>query len=646
MLPAVMSPTRFSRQRGQTLPIFALTFVLIVALASLVIDGGLSLGDKRALQAAADVASLAGAAATSIETGGAGQQCAVLQVSQSYAWQNLSIGHTPLAADCTGPNASGEYTWTEPASGYTVTATYPYVNQDSAHVQQDPNVSVHVVVDHVRRTAVAGALGTNSVTIHAASAAKAGAGKEAFPFALATRYLQVQGSGSADVYGAALIGNCDDGGVGDYTANSHSGGLWSTNGTNLNLGMVKDAAGNYTSAQALLLAKPPASCAPPANNAIDSVVYAPMAPSSVCFVVSNCTSEFNGVFGFNSGPSGCADATANPPTPACQAKAYGDGAWQDNACWLGGSGAANVVIVDKTFVEGTGLTGLGTATPCNAANPNGLPGAKSAGGGTREGSFADASMARFPSYPSPESLVTSFFTPSVGSTCPSACVLTPGTNPGNHVYTGIGGNQKTDFVLAPGWYVFDGSSASIQLNKGSVTCQGSLVPVTSVPGCVLIFRNGAVFDLTDSTLNCSPSAGPGTLPCAFDFPDTTVPTASYMSLTGGASNVSLAPIPYTQNGLTAKFPIFWSASRNNAISGTPNKGPAALNLAGNKGGFNVGGTIYANKGTVVIGQNANPAAGQTIADIISLQGGSTFSGVTSYAGGVIADIPGAAVLIE
>jgi hypothetical protein len=603
---------------------------LLIAFLALVVDGGLNLRDKRDLQAVSDIGALAGAAATGVLGSGPGQPCAVLQVAESYAWQNLVPGHIPAIANCAGPNSSNEYTWTEPGSPYTVTATYPYANQLPSHAQDDPNVSVHVVIQHTQNTAFARAFGVNTVAIQAQSAAKAGSGNKVFPFALATRFLDITGSASVGVFGATLIGNCDDEGRGDYSDNSHNGGLFGNGGADLVLGTAKDDVGGlYTSAQALLLAKPPAACA--GGQASGSVAYSGMGPSNVCFDVNSCQSEYNGVFGFNSGPTGCAGAVISPATPSCQAAAAGDGLWQDPTCWGGGSGAIPIKTTAAIFYSSTGTT-----------VPSSVTGTACINGATREGSFLDATYPGFPHYPSPESTVAANFTPAVGTTCSSACVLNS-TPPANHVYTSVAGNDKTNFTFAPGWYVLDGQSASIVLKGGSITCTGT-VPANGIPGCVFVFRRGASLDMQGSTLNCSPDAlVANTLPCSFSFADTSVPTSSYMSLTG--TDTYITPIGYTQGGVATNFPVFWSASRNNPIQGA-NSGAAALQFAGNTSKFEVKGTIYANRGSVIYKSNAAPVAGQTIADIVELQGGSGSTGSAAYSGNVLAPIPGAAVLFE
>jgi hypothetical protein len=177
------------------------------------------------------------------------------------------------------------------------------------------------------------------------------------------------------------------------------------------------------------------------------------------------------------------------------------------------------------------------------------------------------------------------------------------------------------------------------------------VPANAWPGCVFVFRDGAHFDLNNSLLNCSATDSSGIatgfLPCSFAFTDTSRPTASYRSITSGSA--LLTPIPYNAgtvvNPIPAKFPIVTSNSANNSIVG-PNTGPAAVTLAKNGGAFDVAGTIFAPFGTVTCGQNASPTAGQTIADIVSLQGGSFATGITAYSGGVVAPAPGPALLFE
>jgi len=237
----------------------------------------------------------------------------------------------------------------------------------------------------------------------------------------------------------------------------------------------------------------------------------------------------------------------------------------------------------------------------------------------------------------------------------------------NQVFTAYTAGSAADLFFQPGWYVFDGTAASVSLTKGTFSCVNTAAtPDTFLAGgCVFVFRNGASLNLQgqNSKLRCSPGAGgtpappsPATdyLGCAFEFHDRTIAPVKYgtFSLTNKVGSVNLTPLTYQPKGTPLPPPtrlsIVWSDDNFDCTGG----GTCAVDLSQGctqaQGClFNVGGTIFVKTGIYRAGSNASASSGQVVADTMLVQGGSSALGsAIVYKGALVAPVPGAPFLFE
>lgn len=648
--------------------LIALGAVLLFGMAALVLDGGLNFVDRRHLQLAADAGALAGASSIGLSTSNA-----ALDTAQSYTWENLSL---PVPAGCvttTVTNSQGtgsRKTCIDATSGYTVVSIYPDVTQTAAHPTFPPEDTVGVDITHSKQQTGLSAIfgGQNCgasnpppatcVTIATHAAAEAQPGTRNFPYALATRFLKVQGNGNVAAFGASLIGACSGDGSGAFKGNGGANGgiqLIGSSEIDLGAGASDNTATTYTSPQALLLADPNSvtTCqgksSSNANND-GSAGWGPMG-SNVKFVAD--AMEYNTFWAFNAGPTTC--SITNPTPATCESNYYGDANWMDN-CWKSGgtdvpvktgapvstSSPPNVPnFVDQSTgtIYPTPADTLQTCTPGKAKPPN----------ASFEGSYPYSQFPGFPPYASPSVLVNTlgYTIPSSGSPggavlpCTSAAIVPTVAGGGGFRYTSLAssGCSNADLTFAPGWYVFEGA---FTLSPHTLTCSGAGLP--QLAGCAFIFRNGASFDMggQNNQLNCATVGS--TKGCSFEFQDTgtAVSPGNYMDLSQ-KMDVNLTPIPYTQNSTTFKFPIIYS---NQATDCLDTNGKCAVSFS-QPGTFNMAGTVFVPHGILDIGSNVSAVTGQLIADTIQIQAGSsaTPSGV-AYRGNQSAPVPGAAVLVE
>ncbi|MEA2646313.1 MAG: hypothetical protein QOE92_1396 [Chloroflexota bacterium] len=586
---------RSQRQRGQSIVLLVLAMTLIIGMASLAIDAGLSYVDQRDLRKAADLASLGGAG--SIGTSGftSSLQTTVLNTAQAYAWQNVKA--TAPAITCTGAQLSGN-TCTVSGSNYTVTATYPYTPQNGASFP--PENSVGVDITHNYQTpGFLGALGFSHrctgpqytggnmcVSVHAAAVVKAGS--STFPYALATRFLQLQGSGTASVYGASMISECAGDGTGSFVTNSSNGGIYFNGGTTLTIGQATQG-GAVSSPAAILLADPQGVNCTSTSNQNASASWNGF-QDKACFL-STCPG-YNASFAFN----------YNAVSPD----------WDDH-CWQGGN-AAKVLVsaVPPSAEASTGVRTPGSPAPASCTRAGNPP--------SDEGSYLYSNWPGFPNFLSPSGIIAT----SLGVNAPRATYTsTPGTT-----------------MFAPGWYVFDGNGASISGNSRTIGCNAGTGP-GGMTGCVFTFRNGADIDLgNNSNVNCGAPNGP----CAFEFKP-----GSTMAISGSGTAVNLNPISipriHPTTGLSSPYnlPIIYSTDNSDCL-GTSAPCSVAMSQSNN---FNVGGTIFVPHGVVSVNANAAPVSGQLIADTVKLQGGnSSDGGAVAYKGALVTPIPGPAALFE
>jgi hypothetical protein len=580
--------------------LLALSLTLIIAIAALAIDAGLDFVDQRRLQQASDLGALGGAG--TIGTGGfsASLQTLVLTTAQAYAWQNLDP--SPPVVTCAGAQLVGNVC-TVTGTNYTVRTTYPYTPQQG---QPYPALnSVAVDVDHNYTTpGFTSAIGVNhactgpqysggNVCVRTHSAAVAKSGSSNFPFALATRYLEVQGSSSTTVFGSSLIYQCAGDGTGSFVDNSQNGGLLTNGGSKFAVGQAT-AGGVVTSPAALLVANPNGvSCAGNTNQ--NPVSNWSVLGDRACFQ-SSCPG-YNAAFAFN--------YNATPP------------GWDDH-CWQGGN-AGDVLVSSSppSFEANTGVVTAGSPAPCTrSGNPP-----------SYEGSFLNQDGPGFPNFLPPSGALST----SLGINAPTTTFT---SSPPSGKY-------------APGWYVFDGVGASLDGNGRTIGCNQP-VAADKIQGCVFTFRNGAHLDLSHGTIACG-TASSGH--CAFEFGTPVGGNSSYLSV-AQSTTVDLLPVSISRvdpaTGVASSFnlPIIFSSDNTRCVGSGTNGAMCAV-LMSQSNAFNVGGTIFVPHGIVNIKANASPASGQLIADTVLLQGGSSSGGgAVAYRGNLNSPIPGPAALFE
>jgi len=86
-----MKLTKYHIKKAQALPLFAIALLVMIAMAMLVLDGGMSYLNRRSAQAAADAAALAGAQAQCADL----PQATVFAKAQTYALDNGATWATP-----------------------------------------------------------------------------------------------------------------------------------------------------------------------------------------------------------------------------------------------------------------------------------------------------------------------------------------------------------------------------------------------------------------------------------------------------------------------------------------------------------------------------------------------------------------------
>jgi len=620
-------PSRVRRgEKGQALLVGVLMTFALLAISSLALDVGMNYVDRRDLQTASDQGALAGA--SRLQSG----SNYALTAAQQFAWSNLHV--TPSSTTCSASPCTITY-GTYPQSGsFQVTVTTPYTTVSSAY-----SAALVVAVDivHVNpRVGFEGLFGFGSVTVRSHSAAIVHAGVAKFPFAIATRYLDLTGNGTATAFGAVLVGQCDDSGKGDFVDHNQNGGIYLNGGGTLVVGRAEDlSTATYTSAQAVLLADASTrgACASQ-SNANASASWTKLW-DKVSFTEAD--SNYNYWYGFNSGPSTC--QTSSSLALTCATTPSGVAAdWEDLSptCWRQSNNS--IVPVASTVATYTGGTipPVGTIVTCTALSAE-----------SYQGSFKDSDFPTFPLYSDPIEVLSG-----LGVSVPTSGTGTlgsSGTITANSYFTRYSAGTGATLLFQPGYYVFDGSAASVVLKNGSsFSCQNPSLSGTTSPvaGCVFIFRNGAALDMQSSSaaLNCSAAASSAYGNCSFYFSDQGA-TGSYLSLTGGVS-IAAHPVMYTPHGssTTARFPLVYSNSSNNCMSS--NNTPCSVSLK-QPGSFDIGGTIYVPGGVTDISANGSSASGQVIGDAVRLQTGAaaTATGV-AYKGDEVAPVLGPASLIE
>lgn len=616
-------PSRLQRQIGQTMVLAALVLPVMLGLSAIAIDVGANYADQRALQRASDQGALAGA--SNLKNG----QAATLQIAQAYAWRDLS---QPVPAAVTTSCSSGSSCTVGPVNGYTITATNPYSPHNTTY---SASQVVAVDITHVNpAVGFEAAIGFPSVKIKVHSAATAKAGFVNFPFALATRFLDLTGNGSIAAYGAVLVGQCDDGGKGDLADGGKNGGIaFGGAQSELDLGRALDSSGNNASAQAALLSAPGATCTSPGTATDASSNWSPIG-QRVDF--SPSSSDYNYYYGFNSGPAGCSSAGST----GCTGTSYGDGTWEDS-CWKDG-GTVPVRTSTSYFtasVSGVGTITAGTVSDCSSAN-------------SHEGSYADTNW--MPPYSAPSDLAQALGdAPTLSG---SSHTLSGGGGSttsvaGDQYFSQVNNSNSAKYSFAPGWYVFDGSSASLSLgNNGGITCQSGTSNHPSgfsgFSGCVFIFENGANLTASQADINCADSiSGDGN--CAFQFTTTTTGgTVGSMNL-GSSTDVTAHPIVFSDasTGRTLRFPLVFSTQVASNLNCSNN--PCSVYLSQSGSTFDVRGTFYAPYGVASFNANAAPVSGQIVADTIELQSGASAAGNgVAYNGSAVAPAALPAELIE
>ena len=651
------------RDRGQVLGLAALLLFVLVGFAAVAVDAGMNFVDRRSLQAAADQGALAGAAELSISTQ------AALSAGQGYAWKDLHVTAPSYSCGSTASVCTATYGTYPQTGSYQVVVTIGFttpVDSVKHNYQYSSQQVVTVDVVHVDpRIGFEGALGFGAVTVRSHAAAIAHEGLKKFPFAIATRFLDLQGSGTATAFGAVLIGQCSDGGVGDFVDKNNNGGLFFNGGSTLVLGSAGTANGiggySYTSAQGVLLANPAysdksvtATCTG-SNGNLDADANWNVFGNGVSF--TSGSTDFNYYYGFTSGPLGCDSTTSDEFY--CTASSIGDGLWQDSPCWkqISNGQAAPINSTPLVYTGGSVPSGVGSGTACSS----------SAGSNTYEGSFYSGKFPTFPVYSDPIAVLSSsIFGSGVPAALPSGATnyrLTSGGTINAGDYSDTGGSQfyvtqysagsGANLTFKPGFYVFDGTAASVTLSNNSSWSCASPSPTDKLQGCAFIFRNGAYLDVQSSSasVNCSAAEGNGNQygNCSFEFADFGV-TPSYLSLTNRVS-VYAHPILYTtQDGTAARFPLIYANGKSNCVS-PPNSTPnslthCAINMS-QPGTFDIGGTIYAPNGVININANGAAASGQVVADTVLMQTGASavVTGV-AYKGDEVAPVLGPSTLIE
>lgn len=619
------SPRRL-RQGGQVLPIAALLLPILIGFSVLAIDTGYNFADRRALQGAADQGALAGASNLAAGTD------SVLQTAQNYAWRDLKQN---LPAAVATACKSVTTCTVGPVNGYTITATAKYTPHNTAY---NANNTVSVDIKHANPgIAFEGVMGIGSVNISVHAAATSEPGQVNFPFALATRFLDLVGNSAVSAYGAVLVGQCSDNGAGDFVDNNTNGGIRIGGQSEIDLGQAHDTLSNNTSAQGLLLWTPGSTtCTNAPNTASDGSASWSTFGNKVNFDPGD--SFYNYYYGFNAGPGSCSSSTSNQSGCTFNLP-VGNGVWQDS-CWT--SGNQPVAIKTTTGFFTASATGVGVITPGTVSSCS--------SSASHEGSFT--AWPGLPAYSTPGDLaanngVTPKYTGTSATLTAGVGTTTLSTDStGSAYYNSTNVNTKANLRFNPGVYTFDGSGASITLgngSSGSLTClSGSsshLANFNGVNGCVFIFENGANLTMQSGSLNCADSLL-NTGNCAFEFDGN-----GSLSMTSGLS-ASMHPIGYQDpaTGVTYRMPLVYSTNANNCFGGSSS---CAITMSSSGATFDVRGTLYARNGIININANAQPVSGQVIADTVELQSGSAAApGGVAYNGSAVAPAASPASLIE
>lgn len=609
-----------------------LIFFVVLGVAALAIDVGSNFDNRQQLQSVADLAALAGAEQTGVDA------TTILPDTQALIWQNLGV--VPGTIGCVGSPCSIS------AGGYTATVIYPYTPFNPTVNAYPPELTVAVNITHLNPIhGFAGFLGFGPTTIGVHAAAAGLPGTHQFPFALATRFLDLVGGGSIAAYGSVLVDQCSDSGQGDFTDHGYNGGLYFNGGTGLLLGAAytSTGSGNYSNAEAALVADPAGtSCGGGANLSATSGLSG--LTDKVHF--SPSSSNYNYFYGFNSGPGKCSTSTGT----GCQSDPEGGSGytWQDPSCWQSGTGTAPVAWTNTYAYPSTTSPGVtivspspASTVPCPQPSGSSLPEPY----GTMEGSFPAGRFPNFPEYATPEELVQEL----------SGEGAVPGAVSGE--ITQLSGttsyqNSGQNWTFPAGVYVVDGSSA-LPIIKGSFTCLSNGGGDQYPNGCVFILEHGASLQVqgSKSSLNCSysTSGSVDTAGCSFYLADSTTPTQSVFSLSNSA-NGTLSPIPFMPNCASescplSNFPVVYS-NGTSTTGATSSLNLSAVVSISNPGSFAFNGTIYVPHGIFSSNANAGSSSGQVIADSIRLQGGTGSSSGVAYNGNSTAPVIGAARLIE
>ncbi|MFN2465675.1 MAG: TadE/TadG family type IV pilus assembly protein [Candidatus Dormibacteria bacterium] len=636
-------------QRGQAMVLVALMAILLFGIAALTVDGSLNYLDRRQLHAASDAAALSGASVVSAGKGTA------QSVGMYYAFQNLGIS---WSGTCSG--ATDTCTWTQ--AGYTIKVSNTYTSPNTQVNPYDPASSVSVDISHNKvQSGFAGVLGVQSVAIASHSAATSQSGFNNFPFAVSSRLLAVQGNSDSTVFGAVLLRDCAGSGSGAFALQGgQNGGLYTNGGTHLVLGQSIDSSpsgapypgGNQTAQAIVAQDRSSSSCLGGAQN-VNPLIYPNDAKDRVSFLTTD--GNYNYEFGFNTGPAGCNNPTAQSFVANCEASPIGTNANWEDPCWTT-SVLADVVTTTNYFDSNDNTvhtTGAGTAAGCQS-------------GSSHEGSFAAANAINIPAFPDPVTLVNTLDTshPIPRGIVAGISVPTPLSNgtyqfqsasEQNRVFTSYSGGSGANLKFGPGWYIFDGAFTVAPQTFECLKGLGTQVPTTAYQGCVFIFRNGASLDISGkgNALQCAEDGGTHTA-CAFEFTDGSGTNYGTMKMSQGA-DVALGPVPYfpsnaaghcNGNGAPSVcMPIIYSLDKANCV--TTGTLTCAVDIKQSGSTFNVAGTIYVPNGAYSSVANASPASGQVIADTIILQGGNSSGGSgIAYRSGVLAPVPGAPFLFE
>ncbi len=606
-----------------------LIFFVVLGVAALAIDVGSNFDNRQQLQSVADLAALAGAEQTGVNT------TTILPDTQELIWQNL--GMSPGSTSCTGSPC------TVSADGYTATVIYPYTPFNPTVNDYPPELTVAVNLAHLNPIhGFEGFLGFGPTTIRVHAAATGLQGTRQFPFALATRFLDLTGGGSIAAYGSVLVDQCSDSGQGDFTDHGYNGGLYFNGGTELLLGAAYTAKGSdlYSNAEAALVADPAGTSCPGGANQSATAGLTGLT-DQVHF--SSTAANYNYFYGFNSGPTGCNTSAGL----GCQSDPEGGSpySWQDPACWQSGTATAPVSWTSSfayPSISGPGVTISYPSPTLTVGCPQPSTGETSEPSGTMEGSFPAARFPNFPEYATPEELVQELSgDQAVPAAVPGQITQLSGTAP----YQTTGQN----WTFPAGVYVVDGASA-LPVIKGAFTCQSDDGADVYPNGCVFILENGASLQVqgNKSSLNCSYSIT-GDAGCSFYLADSTTPTQSVFSLSNSA-NGTLSPIPFVPTCasgpcLPSNFPVVYS-NGTSTTGATSSLNLSAVVSISNPGSFAFNGTIYVPHGIFSSNANAGSSSGQVIADSIRLQGGSGSSSGVAYNGNSTAPVVGAARLIE